>query len=194
MRHTNKMTTADEKHIIKKIKRGDVGAYSLLIEKYRRMVYTLALQLLKNEADAEEVAQDAFFKAYKSLNSFEGRSAFSTWIYRITYHEAISKLRKNKNHETSYDTIPLQYAEDENLSNTLEARDRSKFLKEALNKIKEDEATVLTLFYYEEKKVEEIAEITGLTISNVKVQLFRGRKSLLRELQTTLKKEADTLI
>ncbi|MFO8000609.1 MAG: sigma-70 family RNA polymerase sigma factor, partial [Marinilabilia sp.] len=84
----------DDKHIIKQVKQGDVAMYSVLIDKYRHMVFTLAMQMVKNEADAEEVAQDAFFKAFKALDKFEGRSSFSTWIYRIAYHEAISKLRK----------------------------------------------------------------------------------------------------
>jgi RNA polymerase sigma factor (sigma-70 family) len=191
------MTTKDDNHIIKKIKRGDVGAYSFLIDKYRHMVFTLALQMLKNEADAEEVAQDAFFKAYKALGSFEGRSSFSTWIYRITYRQARSKLRKARNKETSYDfesTDPFQYAENESLNDIMEAQDRSKYLKEALGKIKREEANILTLFYYEEKKVEEIAEITGFSPSNVKVKLFRGRQNLLKALQLTLKKEANSLI
>jgi RNA polymerase sigma factor (sigma-70 family) len=191
------MTTEDDKHIIKKIKRGDVGAYSLLINKYRHMVFTLALQMLKNEADAEEVAQDAFFKAYQALNSFEGRSSFSTWIYRITYHQAISKLRKARNKEISHDfdaSGANQYPENESLNDILDARDRSKYLKEALGKIKGDEANILTLFYYEEKKVDEIAEITGFSPANVKVKLFRGRQNLLKALQSSLKKEADSLI
>jgi len=191
------MASGDDKNIIKKIKRGDVSAYSLLIDKYQHMVYTLALQILKSEADAEEVAQDAFFKAYKALNTFEGRSSFSTWIYRITYHQAISRLRKARKKEISHDFDAAgtsQYPENESLNEILEARDRSKYLKEALGKIKGDESSILTLFYYEEKKIDEIAEITGLTPSNVKVKLFRGRQNLLKALQSSLKKEAGSLI
>ena len=191
------MTIVDDKHIIKKIKRGDVSAYSLLIDKYQHMVFTLALQILKNEADAEEVAQDAFFKAYKSLKTFEGRSSFSTWIYRITYHQSISKLRKARYKEISHDFDAAgtsQYSENESLNEILEARDRSKYLKEALGKIKGEESSILTLYYYEEKKVDEIAEITGLSPANVKVKLFRGRQNLLKALQSSLKKEADSLI
>ncbi|WP_291861608.1 sigma-70 family RNA polymerase sigma factor [Marinilabilia sp.] len=188
------MKTEDEKHIIKKIKQGDVSAYSVLIDKYRKMVYTLVLQILKNESDAEEVAQDAFFKAYKALDTFEGRSSFSTWIYRIAYRQAISKLRRAKNKEVSFETIPTQFPENETPGDILLAGDRSKYLKEGLKKIKGDEANLLTLFYYEEKKVEEIAEITGLSPSNVKVKLFRARQNLLKILQSMLQKEVDSLI
>jgi len=137
---------------------------------------------------------DTFFKAYKALETFEGRSAFSTWIYRIAYHQAISKLRRAKNKEVSFEDTTAQYPENETPGEILLADDRSKYLKEALKRIKGDEATLLTLFYYEEKKVDEIAEITGLSPSNVKVKLFRGRQNLLKMLQSMLPKEADSLI
>ena len=171
-----------------------MGAYSIIIDKYRYMVYTLALQILKNESDAEEVAQDTFFKAYKALETFEGRSAFSTWIYRIAYRQAISKLRKTKNKEVPFDDTTAQHPDIESAGEILFADDRSKYLKEALKRIKGDEATLLTLYYYEEKKVDEIAEITGLSPANVKVKLFRGRQNLLKMLQSMLHKEVDSLI
>jgi RNA polymerase sigma-70 factor (ECF subfamily) len=192
------MVKEDDKHIIKQVRKGDVAAYSMLIEKYRHMVFTLALQLTKNEADAEEVAQDAFLKAFRALDSFEGRSAFSTWIYRITYHQAISKMRGNKRKQTDYDEDT--FSNDDNLavgnlsSEILESEDRTRYLKEALARLKGEESTVLTLYYFEEFKVDEISEITGLSESNVKVKLLRGRRNLLRELKAILKSEAGSLL
>ncbi|MFO8002456.1 MAG: sigma-70 family RNA polymerase sigma factor, partial [Marinilabilia sp.] len=167
--------------------------------KYRHMVFTLAMQMVKNEADAEEVAQDAFFKAFKALDKFEGRSSFSTWIYRIAYHEAISKLRKKRNQEVRYDHEPEGAIHKESTANPpevdkLEDGDRSRFLKLALARMKGEEASILTLFYFEEKKVEEIAKITGLTASNVKVKLHRGRQNLLTELKILLNKEVTSLL
>lgn len=192
------MATKDDKHIIRQIKKGDVAAYSVLIDRYRHMVFTLAMQLLKNEADAEEVAQDAFLKAYRGLDKFEGRSSFSTWIYRIAYHQAISKLRKLKHREVAYEDEYKIYEEsdvaEELGKDILEIQDRARFLQMALDKIKGEEATILTLFYFEELKTEEIAKITGLSVSNVKVRLHRGRQSLLKELKIALKKETTSLL
>lgn len=188
----------DDKKIIKEIRKGDVAAFSLLIDRYRHMVYTLAFQLMKNEADAEEVAQDAFLKAYRGLNKFEGRSAFSTWIYRITYHQALSKLRKIKGREIGYDDDKSgtsgNSSFDEMASDNIEKEDRKRFLKQALSKLKGEEATVLTLFYFEELRVEEISDITGLTVSNVKVKLHRGRQNLMSELNVLLRKETSSLL
>ncbi len=191
------MKIPDDKHILNQIRKGDVSAFSILIGRYRHMVYTLAFQLLKNHEDAEEVAQDAFFKAYKGLSKFEGRSSFSTWIYRITYHESISRLRKHKHEQVSFEEEQISrqpFHFDEQEFRKLEADDRKHFLNEALTRIKSEEAAVLTLFYFDELSVDEIAEVTGFSASNVKVKLHRGRHSLLAELRTLLKGEVNSLL
>ena len=174
-----------------------MALYAVLVDKYKHMVFTLAMQIVKNEADAEEVAQDAFYKAYKSLGNFEGRSSFSTWVYRIAYHEAISKLRKRRDKEISFDNEyeqPGYNTQIDKENQQLEQDDRSRYLKMALAKLKGEEATILTLFYFDEKKVAEIAKITELSVSNVKVILHRGRQNLLNELKTLLNKEVSTLL
>ncbi len=191
------MKLPDDKHILNQVRKGDVSAFSILIDRYRHMVYTLAFQLLKNREDAEEVAQDAFFKAYKGLSKFEGRSSFSTWIYRITYHEAISRLRKQKQEQVSLGEEQISnrsFSFDEQEFEGLASDERRHFLNEALALIKSEEAAVLTLFYFDEMSVDEIAEVTGLSVSNVKVKLHRGRHSLLAQLRILLKGEVNSLL
>ena len=191
------MKNQDDKHIIKQVQKGDVALYAVLVDKYKHMVFTLAMQIVKNEADAEEVAQDAFFKAYKSLGNFEGRSSFSTWIYRIAYRESISKLRKRRDKEINFENEsenPKYNPASDKEDQQLEEDDRSRYLKMALARLKSEEATILTLYYFEEKKVAEIAKITELTVSNVKVILHRGRQNLLSELKSSLNQEVTSLL
>lgn len=191
------MKNQDDKHIIKQVQKGDVAIYAVLVDKYKHMVFTLAMQIVKNEADAEEVAQDAFFKAYKAIGNFEGRSSFSTWIYSIAYREAISKLRKRRDKEINFENEyenPKYNTANEKEDQGLEQDDRSRYLKMALARLKGEEATILTLYYFEEKKVAEIAKITELTVSNVKVILHRGRQNLLAELKSLLNKEVTSLL
>ncbi len=191
------MRKTDDKYVINQVLRGDVSAYSILVERYQYLVFTLAFQLLKNRENAEEVAQDAFFKAYKGLRKFEGRSSFSTWIYRITYREAISRLRKNKERQVDLNDTSGNYQlldVDEQALKGFENQDRRRFLKEALAHLKSEEAAVLTLFYFDELSVDEISEVTQLSVSNVKVKLHRGRHHLLHELQMQLKNEVNTLL
>jgi RNA polymerase sigma-70 factor (ECF subfamily) len=76
--------------------KGEQSAYTFLVEKHKNLVFSIVLKVLSSREDAEEVAQDVFLKAYQSLGSFEMKSKFSTWLYRIAYNAAISKTRKKK--------------------------------------------------------------------------------------------------
>ncbi|MDH3698239.1 MAG: sigma-70 family RNA polymerase sigma factor, partial [Flavobacteriaceae bacterium] len=83
------MNQQPDSYFINQVLQGDYQAYGELVERYKYMVYTLAMKLVKNKEDAEEVAQDAFLKAFRGLNSYKGTAQFSTWIYKITYHAGL---------------------------------------------------------------------------------------------------------
>lgn len=191
------MKNNQDKKIIEQVLRGDVAAFSLIVEQYKKMVFTLALNILKNREDAEEATQDTFFKAYQSLAGFKGESSVSTWLYRIVYHTSISMLRKRK--ETTVDLegldrMPTNFSTQPQNGQRLEIQDRKRMLKDALLQLEEDDAFVVLLFYYKEQSVEEIAAITSLSISNVKVKLHRSRKKLQEILSVTMKTEMDSLL
>ena len=86
--------------IIARVKQGDMVAFNALIDEHKAMAFTLAIKLLKNREDAEEVTQDAFVKAYKNISQFEGKSKFSTWLYTIVYNTALTRLRKKTDQHT----------------------------------------------------------------------------------------------
>lgn len=90
------MTTNDDNILIESIENGDTKAYAQLVDRYKDLVYTLALRMLKHREEAEEVAQDTFIKVFKSLNKFKGDSKFSTWIYKVTYNTCLDRIKKNK--------------------------------------------------------------------------------------------------
>ena len=90
------MKYKEDDFYIDRILSGEVAAYASLVEKHKDLVFSIALKVLNNREDAEEVAQDAFVKAYQSLKTFERKSKFSTWLYRIVYNAAVSKTRKKK--------------------------------------------------------------------------------------------------
>ena len=89
------MNTNDQVYI-NRILDGDTNAFTVLVDRYKDLVYTLAMRMMKNREEAEEVAQDAFIKTYKSLDKFKGESKFSTWIYRVAYNTCLDRLKKNK--------------------------------------------------------------------------------------------------
>jgi RNA polymerase sigma-70 factor (ECF subfamily) len=161
------------------------------------MVYSLALRLVKDREEAEEISQDAFIKAYQSLASFKGKAKFSSWLYRIVYNTAISKLRQQPAGKVSLDESNISetsYMESKDNYNTLSAGERKKYLDLALDSLDADEKMFVILYYYEERDLDEIAEIAGLTKTNTKVKLFRARKRMLLVLQKYLKEETYNLL
>ena len=90
------MSTISDQHYIDKILQGETNSFAMLVDRYKDMIFTLALKMVKNREEAEEVAQDTFIKIYSSLNKFKGDSKFSTWIYKIAYNTCLDRLKKNK--------------------------------------------------------------------------------------------------
>lgn len=182
---------------ITKVLEGDRNAFAYLVDKYKTMVYSLALRLVKDREEAEEISQDAFIKAYQSLASFKGKAKFSSWLYRIVYNTAISKLRQQPAGRVSLDESDIAdtlYIESKQNYDTLSAGERKKYLEKALDSLDMDEKMLVILYYYEERDLDEIATIAGLTKTNTKVKLFRARKKMLVVLQSYLKEETYNLL
>lgn len=191
------MNFRTDNYYIGKIKQGDPSAYAVLVDKYKKLAYNVALQLTENREDAEEVAQDAFVKAYQALDTYKGDSKFSTWLYRIVYNTAISRMRKKKLNTKSidedYSTSVNVIATQSNVKK-MEVDERKKFINLALERMNGDEKSLLTLFYLEENSVDEVSQVTGLSISNVKVKLHRARKKLYLQLEALLQSEVKAIL
>jgi len=186
------MKYKEDSYYIEKALQGNLPAYGVLVEKHTSLAFTLAFRLSKNREDAEEIAQDAFMKGYHSLHIFRQEAKFTTWLYKIIFTTAMSRLRKKQLDYQSLHDREDQFINEESEPNGLELLqkdERKKIISEAINLLKEDEGAVLTLFYMHESSIREIEEITGFTSSNIKILLYRGRKNLLFHLQKSLKKE-----
>jgi RNA polymerase sigma-70 factor (ECF subfamily) len=176
---------------------GNQAAYADLIKRHQRFVFTLAMRFAKSREDAEEIAQDCFVKAYKSLSNFQQQSKFSTWLYSIVYTTAMTFLRKKRVDTTSIDdeNVYLQVEEHGSFENNLaEKKSRSFYVNLAISQLLPDDATIITLFYNGEQSLEEIAETLGMEANTVKVKLFRARQRLKEKLEKLLKHEAKELI
>jgi len=191
MRHTIKMDQKDDRYYISKVLEGDMQAFSYLVDKYKDMVFTLAFRILKNRENAEEVAQDSFVKVYQNLKKFKSKSKFSTWLYRIVYNTAISRVRVKQNPTMSIDDQKFFEIEDEkqNVSKSFDIENNKMILQRLLNKLDESDRALITLYYLDECKISEIAEITGQNNSNIKVKLHRTRKKMQEELHKIMKNE-----
>jgi RNA polymerase sigma-70 factor (ECF subfamily) len=177
---------------------GNQAAYADLIKRHQRFVFTLAIRFSKNREDAEEIAQDCFVKAYRSLSSFQRQSKFSTWLYSIVYTTAMTFLRKRRVDTDSIDDENT-YVQLENHSsafdnNLAENRSKSYYLNQAIEQLLPDDAAIITMFYKGEQSLEEIGQALNMEPNTVKVKLFRARQRLKEKLERTLKHEVKELI
>lgn len=173
----------DESDIIDNIISGKTEEFSYFLDKYGQSVYTLIVRIVCSECDAEELTQDTFMKAFENLSKFCGKSSFSTWIYRIAYNTAISFMRKrnsDNNEINVLDDNTWNFISDTEIDEAMnDDRDEQvEKLQNALSKLPPDEKALVTLFYEEERTIQEIGQILNISESNIKVKLHRIRKKL----------------
>lgn len=184
--------------LIELVLTGNQSAYAILVKRHQRYIFTLALRFTKSREDAEEVAQDCFIKAYKSLSAFQQQSKFTTWLYSIVYTTAMTFLRKKKLKTDSMDDDAVfskvnQLTPDLKFDST-EKKSRSYYVNLAISQLLPDDATIITLFYQGEQSLEEIAQVIGMETNTVKVKLHRARHRLKEKLEGLLKQEVRELL
>ncbi|HEX9019454.1 MAG TPA: sigma-70 family RNA polymerase sigma factor [Anaerolineaceae bacterium] len=174
------------------LKAGDRAEFAALVERYSPQIYRLALKILNNTQDAEDVLQDTFIKALHALPEFEGRSSISTWLYRIAVNEALMLVRKRKPGEVSIDeekedeqgeSDPVEIVDWCCLPESdLQSAESRAFLSQAVEKLTPTLRTVFVLRDVEGLSVRETAEALGITEATVKIRLLRARLKLREEL------------
>lgn len=186
------MTKATDQHYIDQIMAGDTNAFAVLVDRYKDLVFSLALKTLKNREEAEEVAQDSFIKVYKSIDKFRGESKFSTWLYKVTYNTCLDRLKKNKRESN---LVPIdefnerQLVAIESILDSIGEKERNQMIQDCLKELPGEDSFLLTLYYFEEQSLEEISKIIGIKTNHIKVKLYRGRKKLAVILKRRLEPE-----
>lgn len=176
------MEHCNEKELVKYILDGEPKAFSVLLKRYQRPLHAMIQQIITNREDAEELTQDVFVKAYTKLSSFRGESSLSTWLYRIAYNTAVSATRKKKLYYNDFNEILLNNIPDTDVNEMLDRENDEVLLKQmesAIKKLSPEERGLISLYYTQDKSVNGIAEITGLSPDNVKIRLFRVRKKIV---------------
>ncbi len=184
------MTTSgqQDEQIINRILNGEQSAFALLVERYQNYVFTLVLRFTDNREDAEEIAQDTFVKAYRSLADFRGDSKFSTWLFTITRTTCLSFLRKKKLNTQSLDnermSLQVENRESGFNANQVEQKSQHYMLNKAILMFSPDDAQVLKLFDKGNQTLDEIGKIMRLDPNTVKVKLHRARQRLKQKMET----------
>ncbi|WP_411031617.1 RNA polymerase sigma factor [Spongiimicrobium sp. 3-5] len=186
------MSLYKDQHYIDLAINGDLNAFATLMDRYKHMVYTLALRTVRNKEEAEEIAQDTFLKVYKGLKGFKGTSKFSTWVYKITYNKSLDYIKKRSKKLETYalDVNAEQFMGSvEDITERLGRQDRKVIIGQALLQLPEKDGFLITLHYYEELSLTEIASVMNESTNTIKVRLFRARNRLAKILSERLAPE-----
>ncbi|HHX18524.1 MAG TPA: sigma-70 family RNA polymerase sigma factor [Clostridium sp.] len=179
---------ACESQLIKEAKSGNVEAFEELIKQNEKKVFNIAYKMMGNYDDANELAQEAFIKAYKSINKFKGDSLFSTWIYRITTNVCLDELRKRKNKKVISLNEHIKYNDEEikpqvkderpGPEKIFEKKETKNLINQCIESLPADYKTVIILRDIEGFTYEEIAKIINCPEGTVKSRISRARKAL----------------
>jgi len=184
-----KLEAWSDEQVVSRVLAGDSALYELLMRRYNQRLYRVARAILHNDAEAEEVMQDAYVRAYQHLADFEGRAKFSTWLTRIAVHEALARCRSRSRYQSLDDSEESQGGIMQSLASG--GRDPEEMaydgelgdvLERAILTLAEDYRLVFILREVEGMTTEETAESLSLSPENVKVRLHRARAALRKEL------------
>jgi len=174
--------TLDDETLLARMKQDDGEAYRVLVERHVDRAYALALRMLRNVADAEDVAQESMVKAWTHRQSWEpGRARFSTWLYRVVVNRCIDLRRLPNN--ANIDDVPEPAEDLPDTVDTLHRREVYSRLEQAIGKLPDQQRAAVTLAYFEEMGNGEIAKVLGTTVSAVESLLKRGRQGLRHALR-----------
>jgi RNA polymerase sigma-70 factor, ECF subfamily len=190
-----------DQKLVERVQRGDKAAFDLLVVKYQRKIFRLLSRLIRDSAEVEDVAQEAFIKAYRALPNFRGESAFYTWLYRIAINTAKNWLVSQGRRAPTSTEADIEEAETfddgEHLRdlNTPDAMLLTKQVAEAVNRaierLPEDLKTAIVLRELEGLSYEEISETMNCPIGTVRSRIFRAREAIAEELRPVLNTTKD---
>ncbi len=194
MRDSEERVLNDETELIQAATRGDRGAFEVLVRRYQDRLYTAVVHIVGCRSEAEDVVQDAFVQAFVKLDTFKHQSRFYTWLYRIAFNVSISRRRRRRRVEVSWDESRELAGEEpvdsgESPMDPLEQAERRQLLEQAMGRLTEEHRSIIVLRHLEEFSYEEIAEILVISVGTVRSRLHRARAALLGHLQQLMPDE-----
>lgn len=177
-----------DRELVERVQSGDVAAYDILVHRYRERLYSVVYNLTSNRDDALDLTQEAFIKAFQSINRFQGKSSFYTWIYRIAVNNTLSHLKKYRNRKfLSFDNLDNE-ASQSDIFEVIAAKTKTEKatlmkelhekLNEALQKLSLKHRSVVVLFEIEGMSHEQIAEILKCSVGTVRSRLHYAKQQL----------------
>jgi RNA polymerase sigma-70 factor (ECF subfamily) len=180
----------DDEGLVRQAQRGDQEAFAELVTRHQRYVYNLAYRLLRDVDEAEDLAQEAFLRAWQGLGGFRGEAKFTTWLYRIVTNLCYNRLAGLRRQLFDVgldedDSVAMTLPPNEGPPAAVEAAEQRAFLHRQIAALPAKYRLVITLFYLQEFSYQEIAQVLDLPLGTVKTHLFRARERLKRQIQTS---------
>ncbi|NLE01100.1 MAG: RNA polymerase sigma factor [Fibrobacter sp.] len=181
----NQYVVEEEKTLLEQAAAGSKSAFSKLFFIHKEMVYRVVYRLLRSSDDVEDAVQQTFIEMYRSLPGYEGKSKFTTWLYRIAVNVSIQHLRKRKNGSFA-DIDPEILPVNGETKDSIENQELQNQISQALNSLPDKKRIVVVLHDIEERTMEEISEIIGVPLGTIKSRLFHGREEMRKKLQKVM--------
>jgi RNA polymerase sigma-70 factor (ECF subfamily) len=169
--------------LLERCRQGDGTAFETLFRKYQTYVYNISLGMLGNNEDAADITQEAFLRLHRSLESFRGDSSFSTWLYRVAVNLCITELRRRGRSRLQFieemrqdEEAPLHEEPGPSPDEAIEQEEQRRVVHQVLRTLPADYRAIMVLRHFQQLAYEEIAQVLGLTLSQVKTRLFRARR------------------
>ncbi len=179
----------DDNTLIDRFLEGDINAFDMIVDKYKRKIFLTAYKILGNYEDANDITQEVVIKMYNELKNFRRESSMYTWLYRITTNLSLNEIKRKKiRNFLDIDNLEDFFFRDDKQSPELNFRENelSNKLNEAIQKLPEKQRTVFVLRYYDGLSYEEISEILGTSVGALKANYFHAVNKLAKELKNVL--------
>jgi RNA polymerase sigma-70 factor (ECF subfamily) len=179
--------------ILDEVRKGNTRRFAVLVDRHKDRALTLALRLVGNRGEAEELVQDAFLRAFRNLDGFRGDARFSTWFYRILYNLCMTRVSRKKPAAEPLDGLDERLLEaspgEAGVVEQLEEAELHAMLEDGIRRLPERYRSVVTLFYVQEMPLEDVARVLGIPQGTVKTHLFRARAMLKTTLTNRMKND-----
>ena len=178
-----RLSESTDAELVRQAKKGSTDAFAELVRRHEQMVFNLSFRFARDGSLAEDMAQEAFLKAFRLLKGFRGDCSFSTWMYRVTTSVCLTELNRRKRRGE----VQLQAHHAGSFENSrIEAGDMAEIVRRCVMRLPERYATIITLYYLEEMPYEEIAAIVEIPMGTLKTWMFRARKELRKIVEKEL--------
>jgi RNA polymerase sigma-70 factor (ECF subfamily) len=175
---------ADDLLIVSQIVSGQKDLFRLLIRRYERNIYGMGISFFRNKEDASDFTQEVFLKVYRSLSRFEGRSRFSTWLYKIAYNTAVNGVNRKKEYQSLAEEGAAELVSNiETPERILLRQAAGRAVMEALEGLPERYRICVDMFFFYDRSYQEIEAITGFPVNTIKSHVFRAKKLLRKKLE-----------